>query len=278
MTPNLENGPERTKRLLVYLGAALFALWGTSEASDTNAFRVGALEPIAGQAGLTLERQRWSLGTSEGWIWRVTVPRTAQIKVLAATTVSSFERFLPIDPGPWAVINGGFYDVDGTAMGLVVADGIEYGAFRRGGGSGILELRQDGPRIVHHSAYTPGATQALQSIDRIVANGVTLVKPRSGARRAARSAIALSEDTILLILGAQDESLSGTGDQVRVNFAAGSGLPLWALADYIANHTDARDALNLDGSVSAQLAARINGRNYAVRAMRGTINAIAVRP
>jgi hypothetical protein len=271
-------GPKRAKRLLLTLPVALFTLWATTAAADTTQFRVGALEPVAREAGLALERQRWSLGTSEGWIWRVTLPRTGQIKVLAAKAVTSFERFLPGDPGPWAVINGGFYDTDGTAMGLVVADGIEYGAFRRGGGSGVLELRKDGPRIIHHSAYTPGATQALQSIDRIVANGVTLVKRRSGARRAARSAIALSEDTIFLILAAQDESLSGTADQIRVHFAAGSGLPLWALADYVATHTDARNALNLDGSVSAQLAARIGGKNYAIRAMRGTINAIAVRP
>ncbi len=278
MNQNRKIGPKRGKRLLVTLPVALFTLWATTAAADTPQFRVGVLEPMASEAGLALERQRWSLGTSEGWIWRVTLPRTGQIKVLAAEAVTSFERFLPGDPGPWAVINGGFYDRDGTAMGLVVADGIEYGAFRRGGGSGVLELRKDGPRIIHHSAYAPGATQALQSIDRIVANGVTLVKRRSGARRAARSAIALSEDTIFLILAAQDESLSGSADQVRVNFAAGSGLPLWALADYVATHTDARSALNLDGSVSAQLAARIDGKNYAIRAMRGTINAIAVRP
>jgi len=270
--------PQWARRLFTSLVLGLWTLWTIAAAADVTAFRVGALDSVATEAGLTLERQRWSLGAREGWIWRVTLPRSSKIRILAAESVTSFERFLPSDPGPWAVINGGFYDLDGTAMGLVVADGIEYGAFRRGGGSGVLELREDGPRIIHHSAYTPGATQALQSIDRIVANGVTLVKRRSGARRAARSAIALSEDTIYLMLAAQDESLSGTGDKVRVNFPAGTGLPLWALAEYIVNHTDARDALNLDGSVSAQLAARINGRNYAIRAMRGTINAILVRP
>lgn len=271
--------PQRRRIGLVRsLPLAGWLLASVAGAADPAGLTVGPVEPLAVESGLYFERQAWTLEATRGWIWRVRLPRQSPFRVMARDTVTAFESFLPDDTGPWAVINGGFYDVDGNAMGLVVEDGVEHSRFRRGGGSGVLELSSDGPRIIHHSAYRPGSRQALQSIDRIVADRVPLVNRRPDARIAARAAIALSESEIILLLAAQDESVLGSGEQLRLHFASGLGLPLWALAEYIATQTDARDALNLDGSVSAQLAVRVNGRDYRIRATRGTINALVVRP
>jgi len=85
--------------------------------------RVEPVEQLAAAQGLVVERQRWYLDAGSGWVWRARVPLPVQLRVAAAATVRPFQDFLPEDSGPWVAINGGFYDVDGTAMGLVVADG-----------------------------------------------------------------------------------------------------------------------------------------------------------
>lgn len=249
-----------------------------SEASEP-ALRVQPIKQLAAHQGVVVERQRWLLGSASGWVWRAHIALPGQLRVAAARTVRPLEAFLPDDSGPWVAINGGFYDVDGTPMGLVVSNGQVASSYRLGGGSGILELRGGQLQIVHRSEYQPGARQALQSIDRIVADGRSLVTRRSAARSAARSVVALSDHSLwfLLVTGDGDHLPAGSGRAI-LHSAASRGLPLWAVADYILLATDARDALNLDGSVSAQLAAKVGTFELHLQGIRGTINALLMRP
>jgi hypothetical protein len=175
-------------------------------------------------------------------------------------------------------INGGFFDLDRTPMGLVIADGIEVAPLRRAGGSGILEVRDGKPRILHHSEFSPGANQALQSIDRIVAGGRSLVRQRPGARLAARAAVAMSAELIWFVLAASDELWPTTAAETTLHAAAARGLPLWALADYLVSVLGAQDGLNLDGSVSAQMAARIGDYELGIKGIGMTVNALVMRP
>ncbi|MBN1944544.1 MAG: phosphodiester glycosidase family protein [Bradymonadales bacterium] len=227
--------------------------------------------------GLLLEWQRWSFGVFQGQAFRVRVELPGLSRVAGAPEVADFSTFLPDDDGPWAVINGGFYDQNGSAMGLVISDGLELSPYRRGGGSGIFQVEPDRPRIIHRSAWSPGPTQALQSIDRIVDEGENLVRRRM-ARAAARSAVVVGSRYLWLVVLAGDASIVETADGITLSHTSWSGLPLWAFADYLVATTDAIAALNLDGGVSTQLAVQAGGRAFRVRGERKTINALIVRP
>jgi Phosphodiester glycosidase len=228
--------------------------------------------------GLRIDRQRWIFGRISGFAWRAHTPLPGQVRVIPSDHVNSLDQFLPKGEGSWAIINGGFYDVDGKAMGVVVADGKLNAPFRLGGGSGIFEVTKHGPRIIHRSTYVPGASQALQSIDRIIAQGKSLVNRRTEARATARSAVAITDDELFFIVLAQDESIVGRGDNVQLSFTSRYGLPLWAFSEYILKSTAANAALNLDGSISTQFAAHIGDREIRVRGLGGTINALVMRP
>lgn len=247
-------------------------------ANSEDSVQVGPLEVLASQHGLIIERQRWSFNNTTGTAWRARTALPARVRVVGADAVSSFDNLLPVDEGPWVAINGGFYDENGQPMGLVVSDGVTQSAFRRGGGSGIFQVVDGQPRVIHHSEYKSGSSQALQSIDRIIGEDRVLVNQRPGARAAARSAIAISDTELFFIVLAQDEGVVGARDDVRISGPSGIGMPLWAFTEYVALTTDAREALNLDGALSTQIAARVEGRDIRVRGVGGTINAIIMRP
>jgi len=240
--------------------------------------RFGGPEFLAGEDGLRMVRQRWYLGADDGVAWRVSAPRNAAVSVHPSAGVKPIGALLPPYSTPWAAINGGFYNPAGRAMGAVIAAGITHSPYRRGGGSGILQVTDHGVEIVHHSVFQANATYALQSIDRIVANSQPLVNVRSGARVSARSAVALTRNEIVLILVASERSIIGRGDDVTLTLVSGYGMPLWAFSRYLVTAVGAESALNLDGGVSAQMAANIDGRQFRVRGLRGTINALLVRP
>ena len=261
---------------LLSLGLLLASPGGRAELPRVE---LEPVETLAAEAGLALERQRWHLGARSGWAWRVRVRLPGRLKVLAGEGLRPLSALVPAQlTGPWAAINGGFYDVDGSPMGVVISDGEERAGFRRGGGSGVVLVRDGQPRIVHHSEYRPGAEQALQSIDRIVAEGRSLARPRPGAPVAARSAVALTGRELFLVLAAEDAGIRGGPRRARLSLASDLGLPLWAFADYLVRGVGAEAALNLDGGVSSQLSARVGGQTFHITGPRGTINALLVRP
>lgn len=226
----------------------------------------------------------WSEGDDAGPAWLVGVPRAAaKVEVRPSAVVAPFAELVPQDAGPWAAINGGFYDDQGAAMGLVVAGGRSWSEFRKGGGSGVLAAAAGQLRIVHRDEWQPSAVpsavdHALQSIDRLVDEGQNLVKPRPGAPRAARSAVALAADRVWLVVAVSDDSVEIDGEDVQLKATSGHGMTLHGFADFIVEHTGATQALNLDGAVSTQLAIRDGDRRFEVRGELGTINALVMRP
>ena len=227
--------------------------------------------------GLVLERQAWQLGNLRGRAWRVRLPTSGTVRIEPAEEIAAFTDFLPGDEGPWAAINGGFYDRDLAPMGLVVADGVEHHPLRSNGGSGVFAMTENGPTILHRTDWEPGPVQALQSIDRLIDAGASVVSSRDD-RGAARSAVAVGPDHLWLIVAASDDSIRVVPDGVWLRWTARSGLPLWAFADYILGTTNALSALNLDGGGSTNLVVKTRAQQFRVIGERGTINAIVVRP
>ena len=244
------------------------------------------VEVLHEREGLRLEAQRYRFEGLTGRAFRVRLPRRPDLRIVASDEVVDFDELLPNDRGPWAAINGGFYAAATPgepyeAMGLVMSGGDEHHELTRNGGSGVLVVTGDAaPVIVHRSDLDGSPREALQSIDRIVAGGENLVKPRDDARSAARSAVVVGEDHLWLVALTADGSLIPLrgADGYGLKSTGWQGLPLWAFAQYLLETTDARDALNLDGAVSTQLAVRDGEYRFELRGERGTINAIVVRP
>lgn len=239
------------------------------------------IDPVALFAGTSLEVRTvpWRSEVDAGHAWLVGMPRSsARLEVRPSAHVVPFDELLPNDDGPWVAINGGFYDAD-APMGLVVHSGTVHAPFRRGGGSGVLVGLPDGSvAIKHRNDELPAAAEAVQSIDRLIAEGRSLVQPQPDAPRAARSAVALTDDRVWIVLAASDSSVLLDDDgQLALRATSGRGLALSAFADLLLSETGAKEALNLDGAVSSQLAVRDHDRRFEIRGELGTIDAIVFR-
>jgi uncharacterized protein YigE (DUF2233 family) len=229
-----------------------------------------------------VERQPWKVGDLEGVAWRARLPLDADIELPARDAVTVFRDILPDDEGPWVAINGGFYEAipgeDGyRPMGLVVTDGEEVSQLTARGGSGVFFVDENGPAVVHRKAFDAAPTVALQSIDRIVSGGESVVSRRPDARQAARSGVVVGHSHLWFIIAVANADVTETsrGAQLR---KTRTGMPLWAFAEYVLATTDVEDALNLDGGVSTQLAVRDGEFELYVDGVRGTINALVARP
>lgn len=227
--------------------------------------------------GLRVESQTWSTKDDAGRAWRVALPASARLRVVPSPHVAAFSALAASDERTWAAINGGFYK-DDRAMGLVVSNGDQRSALAPRGGSGVVETRDFGLAIVHRDAWEVGPSDALQSIDRLVDAHQSLVHAREGAPRAARSAVALSDSTVWLVVVASESSIEPVDGGVQLRRTSGAGMSLAAFADYLIRSTDAETALNLDGAVSTQLIATAGPARLEVRGERGTINALLLTP
>ncbi len=238
---------------------------------------VGEPLVLADDGGLRLEAQRWRDDGASGQLWRVRVPRGGAAEVRAGEGIVPLASLAPTDAGPWALINGGFYDEALRPMGLVVRDGVEVAPLRQGGGSGIFAVDEGGARIVHRDDYGGGARQALQSIDRLVDAGASVVRSRN-PDRAARAAVALTDEAMWLIVAAGDESIRRVDDGVWLRQTARRGLPLGAFASYLVAELGADTALNLDGGGSVNLSVRTEALSLDILGERGTCNGLLLRP
>lgn len=206
------------------------------------------------------------------------LPRNARLEVRPAPSVTDFPSLLPPDAGPWVAVNGGFYDPDGLPMGLVLAGGVEHRPLARGGGSGVLEGGSAAVRIVHRDAWAPGATEAVQSIDRLVDEGKSLVHVRAGARRAARTAVAITEAEVVMVVAFDAEGSRITDKGARLIGSGVRGPSLGALATWLAEDLGAVQALNLDGAISTQLTLRDGAFTWSLEGEAGTVQAVVARP
>jgi hypothetical protein len=218
----------------------------------------------------------WVTTGAAGVAFRVRVPRSAEVDVVDAGAVAGIEAFVGDAPLPWAAVNGGFYE-DGAPMGLVVSEGRLRHPLASRGGSGVL-LGAPGPaQVVPRAAWTPGGRSALQSVDRLVDGGASLVAPTTGAHRDARSAVAISADAVWLVVTAAQASLAPAPDGLRLVDTVGQGMTLAELADWLVVELGAQQALNLDGAVSSQMVVATAATRWVLHGERGTINAVRVR-
>ncbi len=240
---------------------------------------VSAFETLHENGEFVVWRQVWQFGATRGLAWLVRVPRTAPAAVVHSDDVVPFADLLPDDDGPWAAINGGFYEAENSGyrpMGLVISDGTVGSELTRRGGSGVFYVDERGPHIVHRSGFSAAPEHALQSIDRLVDRGTSVVNQRPGQSEAMRSAVAISADHLWIVALAADADIAVVPGGVRLS-RSGAGLPLWAFAEYVLAATGATEALNLDGGVSTQIAVRDGDYALHVEGVRGTINAVVLR-
>lgn len=230
---------------------------------------------------LRVERQRWRSDGVDGVAWRVRVPLSVTVEIPASDTVAAFTSLLPAGSGPWAAINGGFYEAAGDMyrpMGLVVSGGDEVSSITHRGGSGIFYVDEEGrPAIAHRADFDASPSVAVQSIDRIVADGESVVTRKPGATGAARSAVVVGDQHFWLIIAVAEGDIQPRPGGALLRRTR-TGLSLWAFAEYVLATTDAEDALNLDGGISTQLAVRDGDYQLLIEGVRGTMNAVVVRP
>jgi hypothetical protein len=226
---------------------------------------------------------------TEGWRGRlVTVsfaPGERQVRVVASEAPRALDRIVAdIATQPFAAVNGGFYDTDGEAMGLVRADGAEVHPLTERGGSGVFFMEDGRPRIVQRDAYVASdrIRDAVQSIDRVVEGGRSVVREDPSARRAARSAVAIDERDVLHFAIAFDERAIAREEGARIVLDEDSGTTgptPGELASLLARAPaegglGAVSALALDGGFSTSLTVKSARRALRVVAYRATINAI----
>lgn len=238
---------------------------------------LGEVASTEGTSGLTLESRPYTFNDTHGTVWVVRVARDAELRVMPSEAVQHLDRLLALpETGSWAAVNGGFYERG--PMGLVVSEGQELAPLSGRGGSGVLSWSPElGPQVQHRDSWTPGPTEALQSIDRLVDQGASLVNRRPKAQGAARSAVSLGESEIQLIVAADADSIRPREGGAQLVNTVGRGLPLWAFAELLVQ-LGAQQALNMDGAISTGLLVSVDGKVTHLRSERGTINAVLLRP
>lgn len=264
-------------RLSVAVGLSACAAGSTHPSEPLLPVTVMPTGRTLESGGLRLVEDQWTHGEDQGLAWRVSVPLPGHATVSAVDSVADFAALLPADAGPWAAINGGFYDTSREAMGLVVSGGTERAPLRPTGGSGVFFVGPTGPRVVHRDQWQPGPTEALQSVDRLIDRELSVVTRMDGPK-AARSAVVVGETRLWLVALAATSSVTATPDGYQLHDTIGRGLSLGSFAEYLIQQTAAVEALNLDGAVSTQLSLKTADGSFAVRGERGTINAVVLRP
>lgn len=238
---------------------------------------------LSGEAhGLRAWQRPIAVEGGPGRLIVVELPASARIEVLPSPEPGPLQDLAPPIPGSaCAAINGGFYDSRG-AMGWVQHAGREHATLRSSGGSGVLVITADGPRIAHRDDVLGDPQEALQSIDRLVVGGQSVVGPRARPDADARSAVAIRRDgTVVFALVfselAVEREAPGRVELDARSSSTGLGLSAWAelLARPVADGGLGVDsALNLDGGYSTSASIHVGSFDLEVLAHGATINAL----
>lgn len=223
---------------------------------------------------------RYAGPASHGRVWVARVlPAKARIALVPAPHPEPLAKIVAAhEPsGDYVAVNGGFYDND-RPMGLVVAGGKRIAPLDARGGSGVFFMEADRAAIVHRDAFTAKRPAlALQSIDRLVDGGRSLVTARGDARRDARSAVAIdAQGAVMLVVAFDERAAFRTSDSVIQMSPASTttGPTLQEFAELLAGELGARTALNLDGGFSTAMRLHLGATKLEVIAHKATINAI----
>lgn len=262
-------------RLALIVSLVLSAGCADRAAAPASAFESGV-------QGIRVRQTPIAVEGGAGRLIVVEVAPEVAVEVLPAWRPAALQSIAGASEGRACVaINGGFYDLNG-AMGWVVHEGEEVAPLRAGGGSGALLIDEAGARIVHRDAASGRPKEALQSIDRVVDGGRSLVGPGARPDADARSAVALRGDgTVVFVVMFADQAVVREGPgRVELGPASSStGMSLAAWAELLARPVaqggvGAVTALNLDGGYSTSLALHLGEVELDVVAHGATINAL----
>ncbi len=169
----------------------------------------------------------------------------------------SAEEWLRADTALALAVNTGLFRENGRPIGLVQMDGV-----RRNVPVAWLDalvMLEDGvPRVLPlHAETAPGAS-AFQTLPWLVRDGRVALGVTSGVRlsrthRDRRITLCLGDDGLVRLLLSNFEVFGATVGRVPV----GLTIPEQAA---LAAGAGCRDAVALDGGISAQIAARVSGR------------------
>lgn len=247
----------------------LTACWNPTAPLDPTLLR--GSQVLADSGAARLVQHDWQVDDRRGWAWVVHLPADAKLTVHPSDGVQRLAHFPPVRDDE-VLVNGGFYDDE--AMGLVVHGGVVHAPLTDVGGSGVLQSSAGGGiTIVHRTAWSPGPSEALQSIDRLVDEGVSLVKRREGVPETSRVAIGRDATGIVAVVAAGEQSTIRKPGRMELGASEHEGLPLWAFADLLVE-LGVRQAVNLDGGISTEANVVVDGRRFVVTGGIGTINAV----
>lgn len=164
-------------------------------------------------------------------------------------------------------LNGGFFDVDGRALGLAASGGTILSRFSPTMSGGVFSVTDGVARLDATADFDPKQRVdfAIQCRPRLVVDGHPNVKSNDG-HGADRTAMCIRDSgrTVDVILAR--------------HLAAGAGPSLFALGHYLADTKHCESALNLDGGPSAGVAYRDASGEPVALAPRGPIrHAVVIR-
>lgn len=164
------------------------------------------------------------------------------------------------------VVNGGFFDPNGKALGLAISDGVPLSRLSKAMSGGVLTTDGERARLWESETFTlPEATRfAIQCKPRLVVDGAPNVR-RDDGRRSERTALCVRDG-------------GRTVDVVVVRDEAGDlgGPSLFALGRFLARR-GCESALNLDGGPSTGVAWRDEGGVRALAPRGGVRHAVVFR-
>jgi len=173
-------------------------------------------------------------------------PGAARWRFLRAETPERALRIEDLDAadGPVVAINGGYFDVDGSPMGLMVNEGLELNPMRKADW-GVFWLDRRGRGHLHHRRkfrwprWRDKVDFAVECGPRVRVNGEP-IKVRGGAARRTMVGIRRDGDIVLAVFPAR--------------------VDLRAAGRWLHERWEVVDLLNLDGGSSTQLGVREDGR------------------
>lgn len=158
-----------------------------------------------------------------------------------------------------AAVNGGYYDAAFKPLGLRIADGKKISGLH-GTMWGVFSVRRGRASIVdaEHWKMRRDVTEAVQCGPRLVVDGQVQLLKMQWARR---TGMGITRQGKIIIAVADGEM----------------SLPAWAALWAAQDGLNCRDALNLDGGPSTQLALKTSTRQMQLRSGRPVSDAILIR-
>lgn len=158
-----------------------------------------------------------------------------------------------------AAMNTGLFRVNGTPQGLVLMDGVRRSALA-GWLDVVVAIESGTPRVVGipEARSLPSGASAFQTLPWLVRDGRVVLGVTSGVRlstthRDRRLTLCLGDDNLVRILLSNFEVFGQHAGSIPI----GLTIPEQAT---VASAAGCRDAVALDGGISAQVVARIGAR------------------